>query len=59
MGRNPAYNPEYPSFRAIDSSVENVPPPVFGIVDTDDDNDRRSDVASIGNTQSIRPAYIM
>jgi len=36
-------------------AVRECPSYSFWYVDTDDDSDRRSGVASIGNTQSIRP----
>lgn len=58
VGRIPAYKPVYPSFRAIENRVANVPPPedfdiVFAAVADDDDD--RSGVDSMGNTQSMRP----
>ena len=52
-GRNPAYNPEYPSFLNIESSVAVIvplPPPA-----DDDDDIERSGVDSIPTTQSIKP----
>ena len=56
VGRNPEYNPEYPSFLNIFRSVDIVPlPPPAD--DDDDDDIERSGVDSIPTTQSIKPLF--
>jgi len=58
VGDSPLYNPKYPSFLNIESSVANVPlPALFGIGVGEDvvDDDLLIVVDSMGKTHSINP----